>query len=63
MPRSQNPQATALKLVSAHEVSGRRSRSQTKRLSKRVVQKTDGRYLIYYEQSIGPTGSRLARKA
>ena len=65
MPRSQSSHAAALKLESAREMTGtqRRRRSQAKRLSKRVVQKADGRYLIYYEQSIGPTGSRLVRKA
>jgi len=53
MPRSQSAQATALQLVSAREVkrAPRRTRSETRRLSKRVVQKTDGRYLIYYEKA------------
>ena len=53
MPRSQSSQATALKLESAREVTHapRRQRRDTKRLSKRVVQKADGRYLIYYEKA------------
>jgi hypothetical protein len=53
MPRSQSPHAAALKLESAREMTGTRRRpgSQAKRLSKRVVQKTDGRYLIYYEKA------------
>ncbi len=40
----------------------RRARREATRLTKRVVQKTDGRYLIYYEQSMGPSGPGLARK-
>jgi hypothetical protein len=52
MPRSQSAHATALKLDSVRATSRpRRTPRQPKRLSQRVVQKTDGRYLIYYEKS------------
>jgi hypothetical protein len=53
MPRSQSSQATALKLEGAREMTRtpRRQTRDNKRLSKRVVQKTDGRYLIYYEKA------------
>jgi hypothetical protein len=53
MPRSQSSQATALNLETAREMTRapRRQRRDTKRLSKRVVQKPDGRYLIYYEKA------------
>ena len=34
-----------------------------RRLNKRVVQKADGRYLIYYEQTIGPSARRLAHQS
>jgi hypothetical protein len=53
MPRSQSSQATALKLESAREMTRapRRQWRGTKRLSKRVVLKADGRYLIYYEKA------------
>ena len=51
MPRSQSAHATAPKIESVREVKApRRTSSATKRLSKRVVLKTDGRYLIYYEK-------------
>jgi hypothetical protein len=51
MPRSQSAHATALKLESVGETSRpRRAKREARRLSKRVVQKTDGRYLIYYEK-------------
>ncbi len=51
MPRSQSVHATALKVHSVREISRpRRASREAKRLSKRVVQKTDGRYLIYYEK-------------
>ena len=51
MPRSQGAHATALKIESVRETSPRRrAEREAKRLSKRVVQKTDGRYLIYYEK-------------
>ena len=51
MPRSQNAHATAPKIESVREVRPPHSiSSATKRLSKRVVRKTDGRYLIYYEK-------------
>ena len=51
MPRSQSAHATALKVEGASEISRPRSaKREGKRLSKRVVQKTDGRYLIYYEK-------------
>jgi hypothetical protein len=53
MPRSQSSQATALKLESAPDMTRapRQQRSEKKRLRKRVVQKADGRYLIYYEKA------------
>jgi hypothetical protein len=51
MPRSQSAHATAIKVESVSEISRpRRVRRDARRLSKRVVQKTDGRYLIYYEK-------------
>jgi hypothetical protein len=51
MPRSQSAHATALKVESVREIGRpRRVRPEAKRLSKRVVQKNDGRYLIYYEK-------------
>ena len=51
MPRSQSADATAIKVESGREISRpQRARSQARRLSKRVVQKADGRYLIYYEK-------------
>jgi hypothetical protein len=63
MPRSQSAHASPLKVESVREMSGpRRARREATRLTKRVVQKTDGRYLIYYEQSMGPSGPGLARK-
>jgi hypothetical protein len=52
MPRSQSAHATAPKMESVRDVRPpRRTSSATKRLSKRVVQKTDGRHLIYYEKT------------
>ncbi len=52
MPRSQSAHATALKIESVREIGRRRTATrQAMRLSKRVVQKTDGRYLIYYEKN------------
>ncbi|HEX3506802.1 MAG TPA: hypothetical protein VHW94_00280 [Candidatus Dormibacteraeota bacterium] len=52
MPRSQNADAAALDVQSVREVSRpQRSKKAAKRLSKRLVQKSDGRYLIYYEKS------------
>lgn len=51
MPRSQSAHATAIKVESVREISRpRHARREARRLSKRVVQKTDGRYLIYYEK-------------
>jgi hypothetical protein len=51
MPRSQSAHATALKLESVRETSRpRRAKRGVRRLSKRVVQKADGRHLIYYEK-------------
>jgi len=51
MPRSQSAHATAIKVESVREISRpRRTKREARRLSKRVVQKTDGRYLIYYEK-------------
>jgi hypothetical protein len=51
MPRSQSAHATALKLESVRETNrSQRANREARRLSKRVVQKTDGRYLIYYEK-------------
>ena len=51
MPRSQSANATALQLESVRETSRpRRAKRAARRLSKRVVQKTDGRYLIYYDK-------------
>jgi hypothetical protein len=51
MPRSQSAHATALKVESVRETSRpRRARREARRLSKRVVPKADGRYLIYYEK-------------
>jgi len=51
MPRSQSANATALKLESVRETSRpRRAKREARRLSKRVVQKADGRYLIYYDK-------------
>ena len=53
MPRSQSSHATGLKLESPREIARapRRQARNSTRLSKRVVQKTDGRYLIYYEKA------------
>ena len=50
MPRTQSSRATALKMESAREATrmARRPTPNKKRLSKRVVLKADGRYLIYY---------------
>jgi hypothetical protein len=51
MPRSKSAHATALKAESVREASRpRRARREARRLSKRVVPKADGRYLIYYEK-------------
>ena len=51
MPRSQSANAPALDAQGVREVSRpQRAKREGKRLSKRVVQKTDGRYLIYYEK-------------
>ena len=51
MPRSQSANATALKLESVRETNRpRRAKREARRLRKRVVQKTDGRYLIYYDK-------------
>src|SRR5487761_1787040 len=53
MPRSQSAQATALERERARASTQppRRSRPRPKRLSKRVVERTDGRYLIYFEKA------------
>jgi hypothetical protein len=52
MPRSQSANAAALDVESVGEVSRpQRAKKAAKRLGKRVVQKSDGRYLIYYEKS------------
>ena len=53
MPRTQTSRATALNMQSAREATRMplRPTPHKKRLSKRVVQKTDGRYLIYYEKA------------
>jgi len=51
MPRSHSAHATALKVESVRETSRpRHAKREARRLRKRVVQKTDGRYLIYYEK-------------
>ena len=51
MPRSQSANATALNLESVQVMSPpRRAKKEPKRLRKRVVQKADGRYLIYFEK-------------
>jgi hypothetical protein len=51
MPRSHSAHATTMKVESVREVSRpRRERHEARRLNKRVVQKSDGRYLIYYEK-------------
>jgi hypothetical protein len=51
MPRSQNANATALNLESVRVMSRpRRVKKEPKRLRKRVVEKADGRYLIYFEK-------------
>jgi hypothetical protein len=50
MPRSETSQAIASKREAAR-VSRRPGPNLTRRLSKRVVQKKDGRYLIYYEKA------------
>jgi hypothetical protein len=51
MPRSQSAHATPTRVESVREVSPpRRTRREARRLNKRVVQKADGRYLIYYER-------------
>ena len=51
MPRSQIVNAAALNAENVREMSRpRRAKKEPKRLSKRVVQKTDGRYLIYFEK-------------
>ena len=51
MPRSQSADATAPKMEGVREVGPKRRTSRAKRLSKRVVQKADGRYLIYFEKN------------
>jgi hypothetical protein len=52
MPLSQSADATSPKVESVREVrAARRAATAMRRLSKRVVQKTDGRYLIYYEKA------------
>jgi hypothetical protein len=51
MPRSQSANATALSVDSVREIRPRgRAKKEPKRLGKRVVKKTDGRYLIYFEK-------------
>jgi hypothetical protein len=51
MPRSQSAPPTSPKMAGVGEVRpARRVSSATRRLGKRVVQKADGRYLIYYEK-------------
>jgi len=52
MPRSQSANATSLNLESVQVMSRpRRAKKEPKRLRKRVVQKADGRYLIYFEKA------------
>jgi hypothetical protein len=59
MPRRHSSQAIAVQPEEARETSGgvsKRRRSvapatKLRRLTKRSVQKTDGRYLIYYEKA------------
>ncbi|MEP6753386.1 MAG: hypothetical protein ABI959_11630 [Candidatus Dormiibacterota bacterium] len=50
MPRSQNANATALNPESVRVMSRPRRVKEPKRLRKRVVEKADGRYLIYFEK-------------
>jgi hypothetical protein len=51
MPRSQSANAPALHLESVRVMSRpRRAKKEPKRLRKRVVEKADGRYLIYFEK-------------
>jgi hypothetical protein len=57
MPRSNASHAMAAQPEEAREVvqssrrrTARRAQRSSKRLSKRVVHKPDGRYLIYYEK-------------
>src|SRR5487761_69998 len=51
MPRSQSASAAARDAESVRVASRpQRAKKEAKRLSKRVVLKTDGRYLIYYEK-------------
>jgi len=51
MPLSQSANATALNAESVRVMSRpRRAKPVPKRLSKRVAQKADGRYLIYFEK-------------
>jgi hypothetical protein len=52
MPRSQNANAAALDVDGVRDLNRpRRAKKAAKRLSKRVVQKSDGRYLIYFEKN------------
>lgn len=52
MPRSPSVSATAPNVEGVRKTSRpRRGETEASRLSKRVVQKTDGRYLIYYEKT------------
>jgi hypothetical protein len=52
MPRSPSAHATALKVASVSETARPpRAKREPKRLGKRVVQKSDGRYLIYFEKT------------
>lgn len=50
MPRSQNANATALNPESVRVTSRPRRVKEPKRLHKRVVERADGRYLIYFEK-------------
>jgi hypothetical protein len=66
MPRRHASQATAAQPEADREEARplrRRPQASTKRLSKRMVRKADGRYLIYYDRSVGPILNALARKA
>jgi hypothetical protein len=52
MPRSQSAPVSSPKMEGVSEVRpARRTTSPTRRLGKRLVQKADGRYLIYYEKA------------
>jgi hypothetical protein len=51
MPRSQSANAPATNVEGVRVISRpRQAKKETKRLRKRVVEKSDGRYLIYFEK-------------